>query len=181
LPKETVEIPIEVTTPLNPGKFALKLRLGYEQEHTVFGEEICLNITSKLDDCFNMEKEKIPEEEEVNEFLRAPLVQQDKRISRKWLKLVEKAQSSDDSVSSSESDSEEEGQENEFGRAVQELIKHDEAQHAMMGHPAGSEDDDVSEGNGVWDGANVMKFKNAANDSCGSHENPSVDDYSFSD
>ena len=99
MPKETVEIPIEVTTPLNPGKFALKLRLGYEQEHTVFGEEICLNITSKLDDCFNMEKEKIPEEEEVNEFLRAPLVQQDRRISRKWLKLVEKAQSSDDSVS----------------------------------------------------------------------------------
>jgi len=129
-----------------------------------------------------MEKEKIPEEE-LSEFAqnRAPLVQQDRRISRKWLKLVEKAQSSDDSVSSSESDSEEEAQENEFGRAIKELIKHEESEYASMGHLSDSEGDDLSERNGGKHEENVMKFKDAANDSCGSHEKPSVDDYSFSD
>jgi len=51
----------------------------------------------------------------------------------------------------------------------------------MMGPLSDSEDDGASEGHEVEYEENVMKFKNAANDSCGSHENPSVDDYSFSD
>jgi len=42
----------------------------------VFGEEVCLNITSKLDDIFNMEKDNIACDE-LNEFAqkKAPLVQ----------------------------------------------------------------------------------------------------------
>ena len=53
---QTVSIPFEITTPLNPGKYSLKLRLGYEGENTVFGDTICINITSKLDNIYNLEK-----------------------------------------------------------------------------------------------------------------------------
>lgn len=46
---QTVSVPFEITTPLSPGNYTLRLSLGYEKENSEFGDEICINITSNLE------------------------------------------------------------------------------------------------------------------------------------
>lgn len=136
-----MSVPFEITTPLSPGNFTLRLKLGYQEENSEFGDEICITIISKLDNIYSLDK--IQTKESVieklvksNEFeIKTPLVVEDKKISRLSWAFYEKPRPDDNQSWITVNEEEvpiEENDDKEFDTVIKEIIRYENPFEVLM-------------------------------------------------